>query len=351
MFYQCPQCKKTWQYPLIKCPDCFIDLEKQESKNIKVIGVSKNTIPTIMHPDVPFYSLVLEDKNENRWVYKSEKKYEIGDELRLEKNKEKDAVAIWRVKYDILEAIEKVMSLIKDIKVRRNTKILILPTLIKPKHPYLSFNTSPQFLAGTLHYLIRKGANPKNIKVASQSFSEIPIEALVKKAQILKVCQKAQAVPLDLSKTKFIEKKSGDYKFEISEEFFKNDLIINLPILSLDPKIKIKGAVNNILKSLKKESYSAAKYLHNYEDLVINLERILPQYLNLAEAITIQKENQHTVRLGLVLAGFNSFNIDRVFAKITSTKDVPEFLKSVNLENIPVVGRKIKEVKFNVREF
>lgn len=350
MFYKCSKCEKVWQYPIHKCPNCFQELKKLQSNNIEVIGISKNTIPTIMHPHVPFYSLVLKDENGNRWAYKTIKKYQIGDKFKLEKSEDPNTVAIWRVKYDILAAIQKIMSLIKDFEIKKSSKILILPTISKPKHPYLSFNTSPQFLAGTLHYLIQKGANPKNIKVAGQSFNQVPIKYSVEKSQILKVCQKAQAIPLDLAKTKFIEKESGKLTFKLSEELFNNDLIINLPILNLNSKRKIEGATNNLLKFLEKDNYLALKYLHNHEDIVIALEKILPDHLNLGEAISIQKENQHTVRLGLILASLNSFNLDRVFAKITSTDNLPEYLKSINLENIPTTGRNIKEVQYNVKE-
>ena len=73
MFFQCPKCNKVWQYPMEKCPECFLDLERIKSKNIKVIGVSKVTIPTMPHPNVPYFVLLLEDENGNKWVHKSEK--------------------------------------------------------------------------------------------------------------------------------------------------------------------------------------------------------------------------------------------------------------------------------------
>jgi len=351
MFYKCPQCQKVWQYSIQKCPECFVKLERLESKNIKVLGVSKVTVPTIMHPITPYFALVLEDDNENRWAYKSVKEYNVGDDFVIESSDDKDAVAIWRIKYDILEAIEKVLSLIKDVEIKGNSKILILPTLLEAKHPYLSYNTTPQFLAGIIQFLIKKGANPKNIKVASQSFDHTPIEASVTKSQLLKVCQNSQTTPLNLAKTKFIKKEVGNFSFEVSEEFFQNDLIINLPILNLDSKIKVRGAAENILKCLKKESYLSAKYLYSYEDILVNLQKVLPNYLTLGEAMSIQKQDKHVARLGLVLASFNPFHVDRIFAKITGTECLPKHLKNVDLEKIIIVGRKIKEVEYNVDEF
>ena len=77
----------------------------------------------------------------------------------------------------------------------------------------------------------------------------------------------------------------------------------------------------------------------------------LPEYLTLAEALTIQKQDKHIARLGLVLSGFNPFNIDRIFAKITRTNNLPKHLEKIDLDNIPIIGRTIKEVEYDVDEF
>ena len=146
MFYQCPKCKKIWQYPIEKCPECFLELERKKSEEIKVIGVSKVTIPTMLHPKVPYFVLVLEDEKGNKWVQKSAKEYKIGDLFKVESCTDRGAVAIWRIKYDILEGIEKVVELIGGMNITQDSKILILPTLIAPVHPYFAENTSPQFL-------------------------------------------------------------------------------------------------------------------------------------------------------------------------------------------------------------
>ena len=351
MFYKCPKCQEIWQYTIQKCPNCFLKLERMKSEEIKVIGVSKVNVPTIMHPITPYFALILEDGNKNKWAHKSTKEYKIGDSFETKTSKDKDAVAVWRVKYDILEAIEKVFSLIEGIEIKGSSKILILPTLLEAKHPYLLYNTTPQFLAGIIQYLIQKGVNPKNIKVASQSFSHVPIEASVEKSQLLKVCQNSQTTPLDLSKTKFIKKEVDNFSFEISEEFLKNDLIVNLPILNLDSKLGVRGATENILKCLNKESYLKAKYLYNHEDILVNIQKVLPDYFTLAEAMSVQKQDKYIARLGLVFAGFNPFNVDRIFAKITNTERLPEHLKNIDLEKIPVVGRTIKELEYNIEEF
>ena len=362
MFYKCSQCKKTWQYPIRKCPDCFLELKKIKSQKAKVIGISKVNIPTIWHPKVPYFVLILEDEKGNRWTYKSMKEYKIGaafgdprqegrNNFSLESIKEKGAVAVWRTKYDILEAIEKTINLLGGLSINPDSKVLILPTMISPKHPHFAENTSPQFLEATIKYLIQKGVNYKNIKVASQSFNDFSIEATAQKSQLLRICRENKIIPLDLSKTNFIKKEKDGFSFEISEEVFNNDLVINLPILKIDPKLKVRGAVENIFKFLKKDSFSSLKYLHEYDDLQIKVQEVLPNYLTVAEAVSIQKSTKITTFLGLVLVSYNAFNLERVFAEITMVKDLPEYLKNIKIEDIPTPGRKIKELQYDVERY
>jgi uncharacterized protein (DUF362 family) len=360
MFFQCPKCKRVWQYPIERCPDCFSDLERIKSEKIKVIGISKVTIPTIFHQKTPYFVLVLEDEKGNKWAQKSIKEYKIGDLFKVEPCTNKNAVAIWRIKYDILEGIEKVIELIGGLDINQNSKILVLPTLNAPVHPHFAENTSPEFLEATIEFLLKKGAKLLNIRVAAQSFDEIPIEASAQKSQLLNVCLQNQITPLDLAKTNFVKKTQNGLTFEISEEVFNSDLIINLPILKLDSKLGVRGATENTLKFLKKENYLGLKYLYSEEEIIENLQEVLlarrslgeggPNFLTIADGQTIQKADGFTALLGLVLASFNSLNLDRVFAEITMIKGLPEYLKKIKIEDIPIVGRRVEELQYEVEK-
>jgi len=350
MFYQCPKCKKIWQYPIEKCPECFFGLERLASKKVKVIGVSKVNIPTLFHPRVPYFVLVLKDENGNKWVQKSIKEYKIGDVIKYETSHDKSAVAIWRIKYDVLEGIEKVIEFLGGITPHQDfwwgAKILILPTLDAPVHPHLAENTSPQFLESLIKYLIERGVKSENIKVVGQSFDEIPIEFSAQKSQLLRACQGYKILPLDLAKTKFIKKTQDNFTFEISEEVFNSDLILNLPIL----KVGQISASENILKFLKKENYLGLKYLYSDDGIMENLNKVLPSYLTIADGQVVQKSNKFTAFLGLTLASFNPLNLDRVFAEITMIGDLPEYLKKVKIDGIPIVGRMVEELQYKINE-
>jgi uncharacterized protein (DUF362 family) len=342
-FYQCPKCKRVWQYPIEKCPDCFLNLERIKSKKIKVIGVSKVQIQTMFHPKTPYFVLLLEDENGNKWVQKSIEEYKIGDEFKIETSEDKNAVSIWRIKYDILEAFEKVTELLGGVNVNENSKILILPTLVSPTHSYLAENTSPEFLKAMIQYLIEIGARTENIKVTAQSFNEFPVEASAQKSQLLKVCQELKVLPVNLAEKNFLKK--GD--LEISEEVFSADLILNLPILKMGKA----QASENLFKLLKKENYSAQKYLSSDEEIFKKLVESLPKVLTIAETNSIQKPDGFIAHLGLVLASFNPLNLDRIFFEITMGKNLPEILEGIKIENIPIVGREIEEVKFDVEKY
>jgi len=363
-FFKCPKCKKIWQYPIEKCPQCFLNLERMKSEKIKVIGVSKVQIPTIFHPKTPYFVLLLEDynppsslppkgrapENRNRWVQKSIKEYKIGDIIEYETSRDKNAVAIWRIKYDILEAMEKVVEFIGGLEINQDSKILILPTLISLKHSYLAENTSPEFLDAILKFLFKIGIKSENVKVASQSFDEIEIGVKAQKSGLLEVCQKNKVMPFDLTKGNFIKKDD----LEISEEVFKSDLILNLPILKMGKA----QATENIFFLLKKENFLAQKYLYPpseseggkeggpsliEKEIFEKLEKEIPQFLTVAEGNYVQDEKGFTHYLNLVFASFNSKNLDSVFFEITKRK-LPEILEDVKIEELKVLGREIDEV-------
>jgi len=345
MFYQCPNCHKIWQYKIEKCPWCFGILEGKESKELKVIGVSKVFIPSISHPKVPYFVLVLEDQNKNKFVFKSKREFKIGDRFEIKKGEDKNGVSIWRVKYDLYEAISKIISL-GNLSIKQNSSILILPTLVSVCHPHERENTHPEVLEELIKILKQMGA--KSIKVAGQSHKETSLEAMAKKSQILSVCQRNGIKFLDLEKGNFKRIEREGIVFEISEEVFKNDLVINLPILKIGPEPSFKGATENLTRLWKKESFLGQKYLYEEKDLLLKLTGVLPEVFNLADATTIQISSQKTANLDLLLGSFNSLNLDRVFAEITSVP-VPEYLKGLDLPKIPIFGREIDEVKCDVQ--
>jgi hypothetical protein len=321
-FYQCQKCKRTWAYPIKECPFCLIPLTKTQSDQMKVIACSKISIPTLLHPKVPYYGLIIEDENKNKYAFKSMTEKNIGEEISFTSNE--NAVAIWRNKYDFAEAIEKVISLISPIK--KDSKILILPTLTSPNHSYFRENTSPEFLDAILSIILQK---TKDVKIVGQSFNDTPIELSAQKSGLLDVCLKYGITPIDLGKTNFVKQN----KIEVSEEALNADLILNIPIM----KIGASSATENISKLVSKTNYSSLKYLDSEQTIIDGLnELILKKTFTIAEADVIQGKDTFNRYLGLILAGKNYLNVDSIFDEITMNKKA---------NNIPTVGREIEEVQ------
>jgi hypothetical protein len=246
-------------------------------------------------------------------------------------------VAIWRVKYDFFEPIEKLIEFL-NVKFEKNSKFLILPTLVKDSHPYFRDNTSPEFLKGVIQFLIERGIEPQNIKVCLQSFDEVEIGKKLERSGFFEVFQNYKVAFSDLTQGIFVKK--GD--LEISEEVFNVDFILNLPIL----KIGKASSCENLFFLLKKENYLAQKYLFSEVEIFEKLKREIPDVLTIGEANRIQDKNGIVHYLNLALASFNPKNLDRVFCQITKVKELPEIIKEVTIENIEILGRKISEVEF-----
>jgi hypothetical protein len=343
MFYECKKCKRRWEYPLSECPHCLIPLDRMEAKTARVTGAVKVAIPTLFHPNVPYYVLVLEDEAGNMWGYKSEKEYKIGDEFSVRANGDPNAVAVWRVKCNIKEAVDKVLELAGGINISTGSKVVVLPTLAASSHSYFRDNTSPEFLAAVLELLLDRGIKVADITVASQSFDELAVGAAAQKSGLLAACQKFGIMPLDLATTEFT--KSG--QFEIASAVLNADLVINLAM----EKMGQATATANLFKVLKKENYLGQKYLSSDNQIAAGLEPILGKTMVIGEAENVQRSNKLTTFMGLVLAGRSSRNCDRVFNEIAKSFKIPETIKDIDVTGIPVAGRSIKEVQYQAEIF
>jgi hypothetical protein len=312
-----------------------------EGKKARVNSVVKVAIPTLFHPNVPYYILLLEDEWGNLWGYKSEKEYKVGEELALEPNR--DAVAIWRVKYDIGEALGKVLEFIGGISINENSKVAVLPTLAKPSHCYFRDNTSPEFLGAVLRLLRERGVKAENIVVAGQSFDEMPVVAIAQKAGLIAAGAEIGVNALDLATSEF--EKIG--QFEISKAILGADLVIDLAL----EKIGQGSATDNLFRVLKKENYLGQKYLSDDTQIAAALEPILDKMIVIGEAEFVQRSNKLTTFMGLVLAARGARKLDRVFNEIAKSFAMPETIKDISVGDIPVVGRTILETQYHAEIF
>lgn len=336
VFYQCQKCNKKWQQPVNICPFCFSKIKRVKATKAKVVASSKVLIPSLLHPKVPYYALLIEDEYGNEYAFKSMERKNIGEELNFQTSDGINTVSIWKSSYDLLDAVENITRL-SGLELSSNDSVLILPTLVAPVHNYFRENTSPEFLDAVLDYL--KNIGVKKIKIATQSFSEKSIELLAQKSGLLDICLKHKIVPFDLAKASFRQ----NSKMLIAQEAFDNDVILNLSSLKSGRSV----SCENIMKLIEKSNYNAFKYLYS-EDYIVNELVSLKNIFTIGEAIYPQRSDSFPIFRSLVFGSRNALNLDAVFNATGMTTNIPKYLKNIDVSKIEVVGRSIDEVQRNI---
>src|SRR3989338_9871246 len=133
----CDKCDKKWIHPVERCLYCGEEIKKQIGNKLKVVGFTQVNITCSLHPIVPYHVLILEDEHGNRMPKKTMKEYKIGDVYEDKPNKDENAIAAIKIKYDYLEAVDEALELIGDVKVTAKTRILIKPNASIPAYAYL----------------------------------------------------------------------------------------------------------------------------------------------------------------------------------------------------------------------
>ena len=85
MKYKCLSCEKTWRYPTKRCIFCEGEVIGEDQNEFIVESISKVHIPSQGHLEVPYYILLLKDKEGDLKFKKSFKPYKEG-EIFLEKS-------------------------------------------------------------------------------------------------------------------------------------------------------------------------------------------------------------------------------------------------------------------------
>jgi len=349
----CEKCSKKWIYPVEKCVYCKGDITKQKGTNIKVIGITKVTIPSPMHPIIPYNILLLEDEFGNKIPKKTMKDYKIGDTYKEQKAKTKDAVAVVKVKYDIYEAIKESIELLNDIKLNPDGKILVKPSIITPAYPYQAINTNPDFLNALLNVLFELGIKKENVIVAEQPLIGSDAADAASKSGILEICKKNGVDFVDISKGPFEDVESDGYTFKIFKEALDRK-VINIPIMKTNFQLGISGAIEN-LSRLVDEKTQRAMYFDDIEITFQKLAKVIPDVFTIADA-TNGMQGQGPLVLGepaflnLVFASRNAAALDAIFCEATMLQ-IPSYVQDNNFDSkkIEVVGNELDALKYPIK--
>ena len=346
----CEKCSKKWIYPVEKCVYCKGDITKQKGNHIKVAGITKVTIPSPMHPIIPYNILLLQDEFGNRIPRKTMKDYKIGENYIEQKAKTKDAVSVVKIKYDIYEAIKESIELLNGIELSADDKILIKPSIITPAYPYQAVNTNPDFLNALLTVLFELGVKKENVIVAEQALIGSDVMDAASKAGILEICKKNGVMFADISKGPFEEVQSDGYTFKIFKEAL-NRKVINAPIMKTNFQLGISGAMENLSRFVDEQT-QRRMYLEGIDTTLPKLLKALPDIFTIADA-TNGMQGQGPLALGepaflnLILASRSPANLDTVFCEATMLK-APSYIKEI--KNIELVGNEIDALKYPIKQ-
>ncbi|MBS3157823.1 hypothetical protein J4206_00880 [Candidatus Woesearchaeota archaeon] len=172
----CTKCNLKWIHPVDVCINCNSKIEKQISiladAKYTIAGFSEITVPSTLHPRVPYTVLLLKDKHGNLMPKKIMRRFtdaDIGKEFVFEKGD----VAIIKVKYDYYAAILNALLLLQDLDLisYKNKRILVHAELLDDKKETLEKKSQLQ-MVDAIKQIFEKDAgcivdvNSKNADIA-----------------------------------------------------------------------------------------------------------------------------------------------------------------------------------------
>ncbi|MEK6808709.1 MAG: DUF362 domain-containing protein, partial [Nanoarchaeota archaeon] len=335
----CKNCNKKWIQPVETCIFCKGKTEKQIGRKLRVIGFTKVNIPSVMHPIVPYNILLLEDELGNKMPKKTIRDYNMGDDYEVLPSKDRHAVSITKIKYDVDSAIEEALYLIGGIKVNAKTRILLKPNIMSSAYKYLSVTTHPKILSAIITYLLSNGALAKNIALAEQCIYN-PIDDALVKSGIGEVCKHFNIRFLDIAKGDFEEREINGMKFNISK-IPNYDLIINVPVLKTHLLFGISGAFENMTRFVAKENLLQLQKTNiDLNKVLVILNKILPKYLTIGDGMIGMQGNWplngECAFLNYVLASHDAVAHDAVFAELGMFLRNPKYLDIAEKEGLGI---------------
>jgi 3-hydroxybutyryl-CoA dehydrogenase len=84
MAYYCINCNKYWNHEIRTCIFCGADTAKTNESVYRVLSSTKVHVPSKDNENVPYFVYLLEDKNGQKVIRKSDRSHLIGDEVNLD---------------------------------------------------------------------------------------------------------------------------------------------------------------------------------------------------------------------------------------------------------------------------
>lgn len=272
-------------------------------------------------------------------------------------------VSISRLDSDIRSSVRQAIDLVGGLKVNKNSKILIKPNLAFGKIASTGITTNPLVVDAILTYLLRRGASKDNILVGEASTTGFDTLKIFRKTGMAELCESKSISYEDLFNTNFvtkvIETERRGLRFDVSEEVFDRDLIINVPVVKTHSQTGVSIALKNMKGTISAETRKVMHLLGIHEAIAYLNKVILNErrYFTVADG-TIGLMGMgpgilgKPANLNLILAGWDPVAVDRVACEITELDIAPHIIHAANigvgeqdLRKIKTVGADIPKVK------
>ncbi len=259
----------------------------------------------------------------------------------------------------VYKAVKKAIDLIGGLKIKRNSKVLIKPNLLRPRHPKWQVTTHPEVIRAIIRILKQ---NKCKVYVGdSPGFHEPFVTARV--CGILDVCEQEKVPFVDFRKKKSYLYKDAVFmkRFDLTDFIDKVDYIINVPKLKTHVMMGATFAIKNTFGFMvglnKSRMHFKLAEKEKFASMLVDLNNFIKPSLNIMDGVIGMEGNGpgngDPKRVGIISASYDSLAMDITMCRVVGfdplsilTNKIALSRKDKNfMQDIEVVGEKNVRVK------
>ncbi len=263
-------------------------------------------------------------------------------------------VSIIRVKDDVGEAVQKSITLLGGIRIRRGSEVIIKPNICSKKNTENMVTTDPRVLEAIIKMV--KKRTDRIVVVESDNISG-EAEKRAERTGILEVIDRYDAEFMNLSRDETVEQQIAGLTVRIPKTIMEADYLINTP------KIKTCNIENLMISIAMKNMFGVIAdrkktiFHKRLTDILLYLNRTIKQKLIVVDGVTAMEGLGPVwgtpVHLNLIISGLNPVTVDTVCCNIMEinpyTVEVlwrayKMGMGEINIERIKILGERIEDV-------
>jgi len=238
-------------------------------------------------------------------------------------------------------SLEKLLNPWGGIKnfISRNDIVLIKPNMLSPRPPEKGITTHPLFLRALIELILNAGGKPY---IADSP--AVPNFNLVSKKTGIKKIAEEMNIPLKEIKESICVKNPNGFfkKIELGRDIFEVDKIINLAKLKTHNLMILTLGVKNIfgvVPGRKKAEWHLKAGFNKllFAQLLVEIYYLVKPHLTIVDGIISMEGNGPSSGdlryTGLLFAGIDGVNVDRVISHVVGLKDDLYIIKAAQKYN------------------